>query len=83
MNKAICPPEEILRAFAIGAVASCTLEEVVHHLRLCKPCDERLAQYDDHTDELVRALACLNERPTSPIEFAEGISQLPACCDAA
>ena len=69
MNEAKCPPEETLRAFAIGAVASYTLEEVVHHLRLCDPCDERLAQYDDHTDELVRALACLNGRLSPPIEF--------------
>ncbi len=52
----ICPPTDVLRAFAIGDLDGRQLEEVAEHVADCPSCEESLAAYDDYADALVSEL---------------------------
>jgi hypothetical protein len=51
-----CPETDVLRAFAIGDLASVKLDQIATHVTDCKLCGNSLAAFDDYADGLLADL---------------------------
>lgn len=49
-----CPPDDMLRRYAIGDYTDLEGDSVEAHLTICKACEETLAGFDNADDSLVR-----------------------------
>lgn len=56
----ICPKEEQLQAFAVGALSADQLEAMAAHLNDCASCNERLEGLDTYSDDFVTDIGRLD-----------------------
>lgn len=52
-----CPNEDDIRAFAIGALPTGRLDELVEHVAQCARCNQKLEGLDDYVDAFVASVA--------------------------
>ena len=52
-----CPTADALKCFVVGDIDSPRLDQIAAHVENCSSCAGRLAEFDDHQDELLSSLA--------------------------
>src|SRR5262249_13663054 len=78
-----CPTESQLQAFAVGNLASTSVDELAEHLNECPDCQTALARFDTYRDSLLGEIAPAISAAPLALPAAVLTSAMAAITDAA